>query len=335
MLRTKRVLKHTEPDLIREIDSLQKQKKSLYQQLRSTKNEYHKKQIVEQLEIIRHQLKPLKDLLKAKERQLVIKAQVVGCTLSKATIAEEISPHKYDAVIVDEASMVSIPQCAFAALLAKRRIAVYGDFRQLGPIAKAETPAADQWLKRDIFDQSGVMDRVNRQEDESRMVMLQTQYRMYSAIADIPNRLCYDQRLLNGPNVEADNQTVISQAPFPGKALVLQDISNLRAHCIKETESHSRFNIFSALLAASIAYRATENNLNIQVGVISPYNAQSRLINRILRDLNRSESVKSSTVHRFQGSECNVIVFDAVDSDPNRSIGLPLKGGDIAIRNDS
>ncbi|MBE7385840.1 MAG: AAA family ATPase [Leptolyngbya sp. SIO1E4] len=344
MLRAKKVLERVEPEFIEEINSLKQQKRDHYKRLRHqkkliTKNtpEYHKKQIKEQItaitkqiKFVEEQLKPLEESRKAKERQLVMRAEVVGCTLSKAAIAEEILPNKYDTVIVDEASMVSIPQCVFAALLAKRRIAIYGDFRQLGSIAKADTPAADKWLKRDIFDQSGVMTRVNRQEDDPRMVMLQTQYRMYPVIADIPNRLCYDGRLLNGPNIEIDNQPTVQQTPFSGDALVLQDISRLRAHCIKETESHSRFNIFSALIAVNVAYQATVDNLRVQVGVIAPYNAQSRLIHRMLRDLEKDEQVKASTVHRFQGSERSVIIFDAVDSDPNATIGLPLQGGEYS-----
>jgi len=344
MLRAKKVLERVEPEFIVAIDLLKQQKKDYYKQLRYQSKlinkktpEYYKKQIKEQIKditaqikLVEKKLKPLEESRKAKENQLVMRAEVVGCTLSKAAIAEEILPNKYDTVIVDEASMVSIPQCVFAALLAKRRIAIYGDFRQLGPIAKADTLAAKEWLKRDIFDQSGVMTRVNRQEPEPRMIMLQTQYRMYPAIADIPNRLCYNQLLLNGTNVEIDNQETIKRIPFSGEALVVQDVSRLMAHCIKETESHSRFNILSALIAANAAYQATVGNPLVQIGIITPYNAQSRLIHRLLRDLEKDEQVKASTVHRFQGSERSVIIFDAVDSDPNATIGLPLQGGEYS-----
>ena len=331
MLRAKKILACIEPDFIRDIDELEKHRKSQHKQLRNLSNtSYHRQQITEEIQRIDRKLKPLIEERKKKERQLVMRAQVVGCTLSKAAIAEEILPDKYDTVIIDEASMVSIPQCVFAALLAKRRIAIYGDFRQLKPIAMADTKAVEKWLKRDIFEHSGVMARVNRQEAEPRMVMLQTQYRMYPAIASIPNRLFYDQRLLNGPHVESDNQETVEQMPFPDEALVLQDLSKLRAHCIKEIESHSRFNIFSALVAVNVASQAIIDNPNMQVGIIAPYNAQSRLIHRMLRDLKIDEQVKASTVHRFQGSERKVIIFDAVDSDPNPTIGLPLQGGEYS-----
>jgi hypothetical protein len=331
MLRAKKVLGYTEPEFVEEIDELRKQRKTRHKKLRSQKTTgYHRQQITEEIQYIDQRLKPLLEEQKKKEKQLVITAEVVGCTLSKAVISEEILYGRYDTVIVDEASMASIPQCVFAALLAKRRIAIFGDFRQLKPIATADTQAVEKWLKRDIFEYSGVIARVNHQEAEPRMVLLQIQYRMYPAIANITNRLFYDQRLLNGHHVESDNRETVEQMPCPNKALVLQDSSRLRAHCIKETESHSRFNIFSALVAVNVANQAITDNLHMHVGVIAPYNAQSRLIHRMLRDLEIDEQVKASTVHRFQGSERKIIIFDAVDSDPNPSIGLPLQGGEYS-----
>ncbi|MBD2261231.1 AAA domain-containing protein [Pseudanabaena sp. FACHB-2040] len=328
MLRAKKVLKYLEPEFIERIEALEKRKRSLYQQLRNKNNTaYHQQQITQDIDLVDKILKPLREEQLAKEKQLIVRAEVVGCTLSKALISEEIEVGKFDTVIVDEASMVSIPQCVFAATLAKRRIAIYGDFRQLGPITQADTPAAKKWLGRDIFDQSGVMDCVNRNQNDPRMVMLQTQYRMHPSIASIPNRLCYSQRLENGEAVENQNRETVAQPPFPGEALVLQDLSDLMAHCIKETESHSRFNFLSALIAVNTAYQAAKTNELTSIGIITPYNAQSRLIHRMLRDLGISDQVKASTVHRFQGSERNVIVFDAVDSLPQANIGLPLQGG--------
>jgi superfamily I DNA and/or RNA helicase len=123
---------------------------------------------------------------------------VVGCTLSKAAIAPEIYERQFDAVIIDEASMAYIPHCVYAATLAKRRIAIFGDFRQLGPISQAETDNARTWLQRDIFEEAGIIDRVNRNQQDDRMVLLQTQYRMHPSISAIPNHLFYNNQLQDG-----------------------------------------------------------------------------------------------------------------------------------------
>jgi hypothetical protein len=64
------------------------------------------------------------------------------------------------------------------------------------------------------------------------------------------------------------------------------------------------------------------------VGIITPYNAQARLINKLLRDTRLAErGIKVATVHRFQGSEQDVIIFDTVDAPPQSKPGLLLMGG--------
>ena len=51
---------------------------------------------------------------------------------------------------------------------------------------------------------------------------------------------------------------------------------------------------------------------NYDVGIITPYNAQARLIRSMIRGLGLN-NVECSTVHQFQGSEKSIIIFDAVD----------------------
>lgn len=54
-----------------------------------------------------------------------------------------------------------------------------------------------------------------------------------------------------------------------------------------------------------------------EVGIISPYNAQSRLLHAMSRDLAEQHPdlnpISCATVHQFQGSEKDVIIYDAVD----------------------
>jgi superfamily I DNA and/or RNA helicase len=56
----------------------------------------------------------------------------------------------------------------------------------------------------------------------------------------------------------------------------------------------------------------------IQIGVISPYRGEVSLIKRKLKDLFLNERdnrrVRVGTVHAFQGSEADVIIWDLVDS---------------------
>lgn len=276
---------------------------------------------------VKQALQPLKEQLKQKEAELIKQATVVGCTLSKAAIAKEIYQRRFDAIVVDEASMAYIPHCAYVSTLANRRIAIFGDFRQLGPISQAETEATQQWLQRDIFDEAGITQKVNNGQIDSRMVLLKTQYRMNPAISKIPNQLFYNGQLQDGSGVEQRTMPIVQSQPHPGSALILYDLSQLSAFCFKEQQFHSRFNIISALVAVNLAYQSTQTN-DFSVGIIAPYKAQARLIQRLLQDLHLTEkSVKVATVHRFQGAEQNVIIFDAVEGSPQAKAGKLVTGG--------
>ncbi|NHC34295.1 C-terminal helicase domain-containing protein [Scytonema millei] len=150
---------------------------------------------------------------------------------------------------------------------------------------------------------------------------------MHPDIAAIPNRLFYDSQLVDGARVKEQTTSIAQNPPSSGNALVLYDLTKLSAFCFSEEESHSRFNFISALVAVNLAY-ANVRAGNSNIGIITPYNAQSRLIHRLLKDLSIAEKlVKVATVHRFQGSEQDVIIFDTVEGPPREKPGLLVTGG--------
>jgi hypothetical protein len=315
------------PLLVSQIEALEKQRRQLVRQSRA-ENLSHtfRQQLKDEIAEAKRALEPLHAELKRKEAELIGNALVVGCTLSKATISPEVYERRFDAVLIDEASTAYIPHCAFASSLAERHAAVYGDFRQLAPISQADTASARRWLQRDIFDQAGIMQKVNAGQTDNRLVLLATQYRMHPAISAVPNSLFYGQRLKDGPNVAQNAALTIQKPPAPGRSLVFKDLTSLSAQCFSEPESHSRFNPISALATVELAYAATQAGQD-DVGIVTPYNAQSRLIHRLLKDMELSgENVHVATVHRFQGSERDVILFDVAEGEPKKP-GLLVQGG--------
>ncbi|MBD2213066.1 AAA family ATPase [Nostoc linckia FACHB-104] len=327
-LHVRGVARQQNPKLIEQIERLERQRRDLVKRSRIEKlTEVQRQNIQNEIATVKQALQPLKEQLKQKEVELIKQATVVGCTLSKAAIAKEIYQRRFDAIVVDEASMAYIPHCAYVSTLANRRIAIFGDFRQLGPISQAQTEAAQEWLQRDIFDEAGITQKVNQGQIDSRMVLLKTQYRMNPAISKIPNQLFYNGQLQDGSGVEQRTMPIVQSQPHPGSALILYDLSQLSAFCFKEQQSHSRFNIISALVAVNLAYQSTQTN-NSSVGIIAPYNAQARLIQRLLQDLDITDkSVRVATVHRFQGAEQNLIIFDAVEGSPQAKAGKLVTGG--------
>lgn len=72
-----------------------------------------------------------------------------------------------------------------------------------------------------------------------------------------------------------------------------------------------------------------------KVGIITPYAAQTRLIKAMIQDHRQSKkttNISCATVHQFQGSERNVVVFDAVESCPSTRAGWLMsrnEGGSV------
>jgi superfamily I DNA and/or RNA helicase len=62
---------------------------------------------------------------------------------------------------------------------------------------------------------------------------------------------------------------------------------------------------------------ALENAANYDVGIITPYRAQSRLFHAMATDAQKAMTnlhpIKCATAHEFQGSEKDMIFYDAVE----------------------
>lgn len=351
-LHVRGVARQQQPDLVAHIEELERQRVELMRRARSREPQTGQASIgvsiggiggiSAELDSIKRFLAPLKEELREFERELVRRATVVGCTFSKSAIAPEIYNRRFSAVIVDEASMAYIPHCAFGAALAANRIGVFGDFRQLAPISVSESANAKRWLQRDVFEQAGIVQKVEKHQWDARLALLKIQYRMHPEIAGVPNRLFYANQLENGPNNKEQSEPISAIPPGMGKPLVLIDLSKLGARCYSEPQSHSRFNVVSAIFAAHYAISIADRS-PYSVGIITPYNAQSRLVHRLLRDMQQEEKhraakedrpvhtyderIKVATVHRFQGSEKDVIIFDTVEGPPKTKPGKLLVGG--------
>ncbi|MGE5483496.1 MAG: AAA domain-containing protein [Ignavibacteriales bacterium] len=287
------------------------------------------------LKALESQLAAIDSRLKEMAGAVIREAKVVGATLSRLVVSEEVHKATFDTVIVDEASMVPLPNLWFAASRARKRIVVTGDFRQLPPIAVAqdedEYPLAAKWLRRDIFAQAGVVEDRAKLEDP-RLCALQMQYRMHEAIGELANALVY---VHGGKPLEhrADPQEykrATDACPEAGEPLVLCTTSGANPWCARLDAGFSRYNIYSAIVCLRLAAQAVSTGAQT-VGLVTPYRAQTRLLQYLAEQLTKEQrlprgAVVAATVHRFQGNEKDIIIFDLVDSPPFR-IGKILSGG--------
>lgn len=297
------------PDLLKRRTQLQAEKKRL------EKNDQKLIQVEKELNEIRRELR-------AAESQCVRNAKFVATTVSKAIVDKEIRNGAFDVVIFDEASMATIPQIAYAAKLARKNFVCMGDFRQLPPIVQSSKESP---LNADIFQYCGITQAVDQGSNHKWLCLLDTQYRMHPEIADFAGRSIYNGLLKSANGMTEKREKTVMAEPFAGRAMEFVDLSGTMSTCIKSSDD-SHANVLSAFVTFSLALKAAQTQ---EVGIITPYHAQSRLLHAMVRDVNELEAlphaIKCATVHQFQGSEEDVIVYDAVDC-----YRLPFPGALIA-----
>ena len=256
------------------------------------------------------ELNSLREQLKYEEKRAAERAQFVATTVSKAIADKTLYDMRFDTVIFDEASMATIPQIIFAASRVKQHFICIGDFAQLPPIVQSDKAGN---LNVDIFQYCGIVDAVESGYGHEWLCMLNVQHRMHPDIASFVSRRMYHNLLESAPDMAKKRTEIVSTDPVSGACLAFVDLTGLMSVCTK-TKDQSRFNVLSAMLAMGIAARAAEKH---EVGIITPYNAQSRLLHAMARDLADSGRMNNkiicATVHQFQGSEKDVIIYDAVD----------------------
>jgi superfamily I DNA and/or RNA helicase len=258
---------------------------------------------------INRKINKIREYLLDQEKELIHCAAFVATTVSKATVDRAIYMQRFDVVIFDEASMAYVPQVVFSAGVARDYFICLGDFCQLPAIVQNKN---DDRLSRDIFEYTGITMAVENNQGHEWLVMLDVQYRMHHNIADFISEYMYQGRLKTSEKISDSRNEIVSCHPCPEAAMSLIDLSGMYSVCTRTSES--RINIMSALLSV----RLVEKNIDkYEVGVITPYNAQSRLILAMIRDIQEYDkrwvNVSCATVHQFQGSEKPVIIYDAVD----------------------
>ncbi len=283
---------------------------------------------------IRGELREMSGRIDELTRELVSNAMLVGATVSRMVVSDNLYHWRPDAVLIDEASMVNFPFVIAAAMTAAKRVVLFGDFRQLPPVVLTRDREMSPWLTRDVFDQAGIKSAIDRGENDDRVTLLETQYRMHPRIGDVVNSLAYSSRLRTAGIVAERTETLARFEPFAGEQVILADSSSMRTVCLREARSrgNSRVNPLHAALAVTAAERALRSGCR-SIGIITPYRAQARLIYSLKTSVAGMEDVSVATVHRFQGSEKDLIIFDLADALPQTTASrLTGKDDELSLR---
>lgn len=268
-----------------------------------------------QLAEIFRQLNELKEKMQELEKQAIMSAKIVGATLTKSYLSTILRERKFDTVILDEASMASIPALWCASYLAESSIVIVGDFLQLPPIVMADSPMAQKWLGKDIFYHSGMQEQArNKATCPKNFVMLNNQFRMESDIADIAN-MYYGE--YGGLHSDDNNKFRVKDREkfyswYSGertkKNVHLIDTESLHAWVtgVPQGKSHSRLNCFSAAVSVDLAFKFLENKLKdldpetaqpekeASVLIVAPYKPHIARINQLVELEYRNRGFKDN-----------------------------------------
>ena len=325
------------------------ERKELEAQLQGENLERHKK-IVEKTNSELKNLKEQRDLLLKQLEELantlIKEAKIIATTLTKSYSSQVVLNREYDCIIVDEASMAPLPALWCAAGLAKQKVVVVGDFYQLPPIAKhkvlrrkekseeeirKEEALVEKWLKKDIFEVSGIFSAIRSGVKPDWLEQLKVQYRMHPDIASVVNSLVYGRsgkqfELESAENTRNNGKERLSKPPLDNAHIGIYDTSKIGS-LPSRTDSGSYYNLYQAFLAVSIAKQAVENGYK-SIGIISPFRPQTNLIQKIVEDENLSKEIEADTVHRFQRGEKQIIIFDTTTAQPTKLTDDQSEGGD-------
>ncbi len=298
-----------------------------------------RKQIERQLEQAEEQKRPLIEEISDINKQLddirksiMDRARIVGATVTKAYLSPQLFS-AFDVVIVDEASMVMLPALFNAAGLAKEKVVISGDFRQLAPIVQTEQKAIFEAVGGDVFRSS--KNATMKEQHNKRLVMLKEQYRM-------DDQIC---RLISSRMYQCNLQTATGYVPagarpphpFDG-SLTIVDTSPIWPF-VNRDPFNSRYNLMNALAVRNLCRflgscnylinTKSNGDTEYRVGVCTPYAAQSKVLQRILKGSDLNDTVTAGTVHRYQGDEKHVMIMDIPDSHGERRAGIFLDADDV------
>lgn len=261
----------------------------------------------------------LRDKLKEHTESLVNNSRVVFSTISNFVLSPTLNDSHFDNLIVDEASMLSMPSLIALASKVTKRIILVGDFQQLSPIAIVR----DSLLKDNVFKICGIdMEHTFHPA----LHQLLNQRRSHRKIVDLINDTFYGNKLV--ATIE-EKHDIASEGPFPKSVIALKDVDD---GIVTYTKGGTRQNRPHAQHIIKLLHKyAKVENDEFTIGIITPYRGQVSMIYGLIRlEDGFSEEflkrIKVGTIHTFQGSECDVIIFDVVDCPVHKGVKVAKVG---------
>lgn len=232
--------------------------------------------------------------------------RVIGCTLARMVLDRDLQEQRFDVVVVDEASMVSLAYALAAALQAEAQVVFAGDPHQLPPIVRSPAVDAAQWLGKNVYDWFEV--EMGSPAAAGRMRLLRTQYRMTNQIGQFVSRVMYQGLLQHGRDSS-------------GPAVEFVEIPPSWQTTHYSVRDASYYHLAAVPLLHGLAPLLNHDELLL----LTPFRPQRSLLAALAFDLKANAAgrrISASTIHRAQGSEARTVVVDLTTHAPDRPVAF-------------
>ncbi|WWC70009.1 uncharacterized protein I206_103953 [Kwoniella pini CBS 10737] len=263
-------------------------------------------------------------------REVLLDADVI-CTTCLSATSKALQGIDFPIVFLDEASMATEPLSLVPLTKGSSHVAIIGDHKQLPPVI-VSPEAHSGGLATSLFERL-------IHEGNIPSIMLDTQYRMHPSLAAFPSQTFYSGLLKSG--------TPPSHRLSPETEFLVQDEQGLRKNFTFLNHDHpespmskSLANYGDAEYACDVIADLMYKNPKLkgsQIGIITPYLSQLRLLSNHLTDFKRRQAytellgvertrelddIEIRTVDGFEGREKEVIIFSCVRCNDGSWIGF-------------
>ena len=252
--------------------------------------------------------------LEAQAVEHILDTADILCATTTGLDENVLGNRRFDLVVIDEACQSTEPGC-WIAINRAERVVLAGDHRQLPPTVLSPE-AQRQGFAVSLFE------RLAESNGATILKRLDSQYRMHTAIMDFSSLEFYEAELLADDSV-ASHRLVdlpgVTACPLTEWPIEFIDTAGASFDEETEPDGQSRLNPREAdLVATKVSALIAAGVRSEQIGVITPYAAQARL----LREKLPQRELEIDTVDGFQGREKEAIVISLVRSNERGEIGF-------------
>jgi len=247
-------------------------------------------------------------------RMKIMQGMEVICATTIAAGSDFLSRFHFKGVLIDEVAQATETSSIVPVVLrGANQLVLVGDNCQLPPSVMSRE-AELRGLSLSIYSRL-----VNTGLEPN---FLDTQYRSHPKIAEFSAKCFYHNRIRSGITASSRPPPAGVAWPNPACPVAFMEIGE------DETiEGESKANHAEAEMVKQIVFNVlAEGELGPEdIGVVTPYMAQVRLLRRMIRDSlppNDRKLLEIASVDNFQGREKELIIFSAVRCNPRGNMGF-------------